>query len=231
MPPAELPLIDAAVWSQAGRLFAVQAAAYFVGSIPFGLLVGRAAADIDIRQHGSGNIGATNVGRALGFRFFLLVFTLDFAKGLLPVLAAQWLQRRVAVSGNVPASHWYLPEAAGLAALLGHAFPIWLNFKGGKGVATAVGVIAGLALAPLIGAAAVFLLALALTRMVSAASLAAALGLNAAYFAVAFQPWRGPRIALSALILAIAALILLRHRGNLVRILQGTEPRIGRPPT
>ncbi len=227
---AELPLLDSAVLWQAGRLLAVQAAAYLAGSVPFGYLVARRAAGIDIRQHGSGNIGATNVGRTLGFRYFALVFALDFLKGLLPALAARWLQTRAALDGAVPASHWYLPEAAAFAAIVGHMFPMWLKFKGGKGVATTVGALAGLAFNPLLGGLAVFLAVLALTRMVSAASIAFAAGFNAAYFLDAVRPWRGEQLALSAVVVAVGVLVVVRHRTNLARIIAGTEARIGRRP-
>src|SRR5579872_4774549 len=106
---------------------------YLVGGVPFGYLIGRWRG-VEIRQQGSGNIGATNVGRVLGRRFGILVFLLDFAKGALPVLAA-----RFAPAVDLPADS--LPVAAGVAAFLGHLFPIYLRFHGGKGVATAAGVV------------------------------------------------------------------------------------------
>src|SRR6266849_4997641 len=106
-------------------------AAYFIGAIPFGYLIARRRG-VDILRQGSGNIGATNVGRILGWRFGVLVFLLDFAKGTLPALAAAWLAERV--GSGLPAHS--LEVAAGLAAFLGHMFPIYLGFHGGKGVAT-----------------------------------------------------------------------------------------------
>ncbi|MBV9464206.1 MAG: glycerol-3-phosphate acyltransferase, partial [Verrucomicrobiae bacterium] len=103
--------------------------AYLAGSIPFGLLVARARG-VDIREVGSGNIGATNVGRALGKKYAYLVFALDFGKGILGV----WLARRV-IGDALPSLPWWIVSSA-LATVLGHSFPIWLKFKGGKGVAT-----------------------------------------------------------------------------------------------
>src|SRR5947209_7857227 len=110
---------------------------YLVGAIPFGYLIGRARG-VDIFEHGSGNIGATNVGRVLGRRFGILVFLLDFAKGALPVLMAARLCGLTEL--EVPAQS--LEVTAGLAAFLGHLFPVYLRFRGGKGVATGAGVVA-----------------------------------------------------------------------------------------
>ena len=114
-------------------------AAYLAGSIPFGYLVVYWVKGIDIRTVGSGNLGATNVGRALGFRYFLLVFLLDMLKGFLPTLGFPMLVSRL--SGAAPAD---LPVAVALAAILGHTFPVYLKFRGGKGVATSVGTVLAL---------------------------------------------------------------------------------------
>src|SRR2546426_632231 len=147
----------------------VVVAAYVVGGIPFGYLIARARG-IDIFQHGSGNIGATNVGRVLGRRFGILVFVLDFLKGALPTLAATLLDRTA--QPDLPADT--LPVTAGLAAFLGHLFPIYLHFRGGKGVATGAGVVAVLLPLPTVAALATWLVVVVCTRYVSLASLCAA---------------------------------------------------------
>src|SRR5262245_60353179 len=122
--------------------------AYLVGSIPFGLIIGWLVAGKDVRQWGSGNIGATNVGRMLGFRWFIVVFLLDALKAVVPVLVAAAIQRTL--GGSKAAL--YLPETAALAAVLGHMFPLWLGFKGGKGVATSAGAVFALAWQPALAA-------------------------------------------------------------------------------
>ena len=114
-------------------------AAYLIGSIPFGLMIARAVAGIDIRAIGSGNTGATNVGRILGMRWFAVVFALDFAKGCLPTLGVPRLLHAL----GYPSPPW-LPVLVGLAAILGHNFPVYLRFKGGKGVATSLGTVMAL---------------------------------------------------------------------------------------
>ena len=150
--------------------------AYLIGAIPFGYLVARWRG-IDIFEHGSGNIGATNVGRVLGRRFGVLVFLLDFGKGAGPVALADWLTRSnpggwsEALGGGVAA------VAAGSAAFLGHMFPLYLRFRGGKGVATGAGVVCVLLPGPAAGAVLVWVGVLCATRFVSVSSLAAALAL------------------------------------------------------
>src|SRR5438309_1935573 len=144
--------------------------AYLVGAVPFGYLVAKARG-VDIIKQGSGNIGATNVGRVLGKRFGILVFVLDFLKGAVPVLAAPWLANLV---GPV-ASRDAMRVAAGLAAFLGHIFPVFLGFRGGKGVATGSGVVAVLLPWPALGTALAWITVLCAYRYVSLASLVAVL--------------------------------------------------------
>src|SRR5258708_1019674 len=149
-------------------------AAYLAGSVPFGLIVGRARG-IDPRKGGRGNIGATSVGRLLGVKFFAIVFTLDVLKGLLPMLAAAWVVRRyVAEPDALVYLLWLL---VGFAAIMGHMFSCFIGFKGGKGVATSTGVVLGLfpyyTLAGLIAMGVWIVLFLAL-RYVSVASIVAA---------------------------------------------------------
>jgi len=188
--------------------------AYLAGSIPFGWLVARARG-VDIQQVGSGNIGATNVGRALGKPYAILVFALDFLKGLLPA----WLALRAAGGGPIP---W---EVIGVAilAVVGHNYPIWLKFKGGKGVATSAGALT--ALLPVTAAigAAVWAAVFLTTRYVSVASLIAAISLPITTWFV--RPER-PCLVLT---LVIAALGVVRHRSNISALIAGTENQFKKP--
>ena len=194
---------------------------YLLGSLPFGFLVGRAHG-VDIRSEGSGNIGATNVFRVVGRGWGLLVFALDFLKGLVPVLLAPWLALQAGGGGSLASLPLLL---AGLAAILGHNYPCWLGFRGGKGVATSGGALVGIMpWVALVGLVA-WLLVFLPTRYVSLASIVAALALPVAYYALA--GWRGGfEPALFALALVIAALAVWRHRGNIARLLNGTEHRM-----
>jgi len=183
--------------------------AYLLGSVPTGYLMG-AWMGVDVRGVGSGNIGATNVARVVGKRQGILTLAADAVKGLIPVFAAFQL-------GFAPAA----AALVGTAAFLGHLYPVFLRFQGGKGVATALGVYVGLSpLAALV--LIVIFAAIALTsRIVSLSSMAAALAAPVAFWFFSYPP---PVVGLSAL---IAALIILRHRGNLRRLFAGNEPRFG----
>jgi glycerol-3-phosphate acyltransferase PlsY len=211
--------------------------AYLLGSIPFGLLLGKMHG-IDIRVHGSGNIGATNLGRALGRRWGLLCFVLDLGKGAVPTLGAGWangLLGRWMV--DIPAETSWLWLAVGLAALLGHVFPVYLRFKGGKGVATAFGILLGvfptLSVAAL-GGLATWLLVIALTRVVSLASMIAACMVPLTTAVVLWWIAPADTVNLAArftppmvITLLVAMLVLLRHRSNIARLLRGTETTLG----
>lgn len=210
------------------RLIA-QFVGYLVGGIPTGYLVAKAKAGIDIREHGSGNIGATNVGRVLGFRFFLLVFVLDFLKGALPVAVAFWLLGDAEPGSDRRLRLLYVPELVGFAAILGHLFPVYLGFRGGKGVATTMGVVVLLAPIPAALGLAVCAGALVWTRMVSAGSLAFALTFALAYLLSADDPISLRQAALTIFVLVVSLLILVRHASNIGRIVNGTEPRIRLP--
>lgn len=190
-------------------------AAYLLGAVPTSLWVGRGLHGVDLRTEGSGNLGATNTFRVLGWRAALPVVAFDVFKGWLPVVAFPgW--------AGVSSLGWLL--GFGGAAIVGHVFPVWAGFKGGKGVATSGGVFLGLApLGALIAAAVFFALAFG-TRIVSVASMAAALVLPAA---VALTPHQGGTgtVVFSA---ALALFVIWAHRANIGRLLRGEENRFGR---
>ena len=184
---------------------------YLVGSIPFGLLLGRAAG-IDVRRHGSGNIGAANVARSAGAWLGLATLIADAAKGALPVLAALGLGADTGLAAT-----------AGVAAFIGHCFPITLRFAGGKGVASALGAIAALAPPLALVAVAVFAIAFAATRRVSVGSALAAVATPPAALLAG-----EPRAIMLACV-AMAMVIVVRHLDNLGRLRRGTEPRFTLP--
>lgn len=191
--------------------------AFLIGSTPFAYLAGRLLKGIDLREHGSGNLGATNVFRTLGATAGITVFLLDALKGAIPVLVFPRL------FGGVGSVWW--PIAYGLMAVVGHVRPYAGLFKGGgKGVATAGGVFG--ALAPLAFAISlgVFALVVAATRYVSLGSLSAAVVLCATLFVI-----RGAASPLSWVAAAVCAFVFWTHRANIGRLRQGTESRIGRP--
>lgn len=193
---------------------------YLLGAVPFGLLLARGLKGIDLREVGSGNIGATNTMRALGKGWGLFAFALDFGKGWLPVFLFAPL---AAEAGADPQVARLL---CGAAAVLGHCFPVYLRFRGGKGVATGCGAIVAVdPLVFLIGGL-VWLGALAAFRMVSVSSMA--MGLAFPVAARLRHPADRPFLLGCAL---LALLVLVRHRMNLSRIRAGTEPRVGRPKT
>jgi glycerol-3-phosphate acyltransferase PlsY len=195
--------------------------AYLIGSIPFGFLIFYQVRGVDIRTIGSGNIGATNVGRNLGFRYFVLVFILDMLKGLLPTL---YLPRAVSVvAGSVPAD---LSVFVALAAILGHNFPIYLKFKGGKGVATSLGAVLALDPSATVAAILGFVVGLSVTSYVSLASIMGGLTFAAAHFLMNQNPWSVQHRGVSILTIALLILLVGRHRKNIVRIIQGTEPKV-----
>ncbi len=192
----------------------VVAAAFLVGAIPFSFLLGRMLGKVDIRTVGSGNVGATNVARAIGLGPGIAALLLDAAKGVAAVLMA-----RALLGGGVAGS---AEEAiAGVSAILGHNFTPFLRFKGGKGVATGAGVFGVLAPRALLIAVLVFLAVVALSRMVSLGSVLAAAALP---LATLWTP--GSRtVTLAALLVSLV--VIVRHRANLARIARGTESRLG----
>jgi len=198
-------------------------AAYLLGSIPSGYLAGRARG-IDIRAQGSGNIGATNVTRILGKRIGILVLVTDAAKGWVSVYfiprLVWWLF--VIPEGSLLAE--WLSITAGIGAVLGHNYTCWLNFKGGKGIATSAGVMLGLVPFALVIVLAVFLVVLVTTRFVSLASISASVTLP-------FATWlTGQKAALIAVTAGLGILAVFKHRTNIKRLLNRTEPRFGGSP-
>jgi acyl-phosphate glycerol 3-phosphate acyltransferase len=202
----------------------VWTAAYLVGAIPFGYLVARARG-VDIFAQGSGNIGATNVGRVLGRPFGILVFLLDFAKGAGPVLIASQLPREWFEAGGTAFRRGGLEVGAGLAAFLGHVYPIYLGFRGGKGVATGLGVVVVL-FPPLAVTAALltWFATVVATRYVSLASILAVLALLAVHLGLAGDiDITDPRTLFA---LCAGALVIVKHRANLRRLREGTESQL-----
>ena len=187
--------------------------AYLFGSIPFGYLIVHWQQGIDVRTTGSGSIGATNVMRNLGVMGFAATFLLDFGKGIAAVLLAS----RLTAANPV----WI--AAAAVGAILGHCFPVWLKFRGGKGVATAVGVF--LALAPLeVGISlAIFAVVVAISRTISLGSI-----VSVGAFPLLLYFLHHPPFPVVVGAVASAAIIIIQHRSNLRRLLAGTENKLGR---
>ncbi len=229
-------VIESGWWPVAGLILL----SYLCGAVPFGLLVGRLKG-VDVRTKGSCNIGATNVGRVLGRPYGILVFVLDGLKGFLPVTLGRLLLFGAAADSR-PAGPGYLPYLlwvlAAVACVLGHMFPVYLKFKGGKGVATSLGV--GLGIYPyytLAGLAALTLWAVVLWvgRYVSVSSIVAVTAFPVIFALLAIlnrDRWGGFSVLwpLQVFGIVIAALVVYRHRSNIGRLLAGTEPKIGGSP-
>lgn len=209
--------------------------AYLLGSVPFGLLIGRARG-VDIRRAGSGNIGATNVGRLLGRKWGFICFLLDVAKGLIPVLLTSLYLRRsesTVVEGGLSVGAQGALLAVGAGCILGHIFSLYLKFRGGKGVATSLGVVLGVwpyfTLTALM-ALCVWLAVWGWWRYVSLASICAAVGFPAGFILLIWRidNWYfnslWPLFSFSCL---MAVLVILRHRANVKRLLTGAENRGG----
>jgi glycerol-3-phosphate acyltransferase PlsY len=184
---------------------------YAMGSVPFAFLLARRAG-IDVRVAGSGNVGAANVLRTSGLPLGVTVMMLDIGKGAASVLTAY------AAAGSVASM-----AAAGAAAIVGHIYPVWLRFHGGKGVAVAAGAFAVLAPVATIAASAVFFATVGVSRLISLGSMAATVTLPSAAWLAGAPP------AVVSAAVGCAALILFRHRANMRRILEGTERRVGAP--
>ncbi|MGH7215243.1 MAG: glycerol-3-phosphate 1-O-acyltransferase PlsY [Tepidisphaeraceae bacterium] len=207
--------------------------AYVLGSVPFGLLVGRAKG-IDVRKAGSGNIGATNVGRLLGKRFFFLVFFLDLLKSFIPMVIASAIVARVPQAERTWQLYliWLM---VGLAAVIGHMYSLFLGFKGGKGVATSTGFALGVMpyyFYPCLVCLALFIITFYAWRYISLASIVGAMAFPVVY--VLMGRWMGWPVAgeqwpLLAFAVLIGVMIVYKHRSNIARLLAGTENRFGSP--
>jgi acyl phosphate:glycerol-3-phosphate acyltransferase len=195
-------------------LISIPIAAYFLGSIPFGLLLGKMFGGRDVRNAGSGNIGATNVARVAGPIAGVLTLLLDAAKGALAVYLAGRLSEQ--------SSTWMM--IAGLCALVGHCFPIWLGFRGGKGVATAAGVFLVLSPLSFLGAVILFVLVVLYWRFVSLGSISAAAAMPLLIYFF-WAPHHAPPYAVTFGSLAAALLIVYKHDANIQRMVQGDEPK------
>ncbi len=188
--------------------------AYLLGAIPFGYLIARLRGGKDIRAVGSGNIGAANVARVVGPAAGALTLLLDAAKGYLAVwLAARWTGESIT---------WMV--AAALAAVAGHMFPIWLGFRGGRGVATGVGVFLPICWTAVLAALVIWIVAVVLWRYISLGSIVAAAALPMLVY-VLYAPGHAPPLVASLGTSLAAVLIIMKHRPNIERLIAGTEPR------
>ena len=187
---------------------------YLFGSFPSGYLAGRIAKGIDIRSVGSGSTGATNVLRHIGKRAAITVFVIDVSKGILSILLARYFLLN---------DSWQV--AVGLSALIGHIWPVWLSWKGGKAVATGLGVFLGLSWQVGLGTLGVFIIMISLFRIVSLASISAALALPL----IMYLSFETTNISLPFLVISLLAmsLVIWRHKENIVRLIKRKEPRIG----
>lgn len=197
-------------------------AAFLIGGIPFGYLLGRSLLKDDIRNHGSGNIGATNVARVIGWKWGAVVLILDALKGMLPTWAAtSWAMQ------NQPELRYHLAVATGIAAIVGHMYPIYLRLRGGKGVATALGVVLVLGPKSVLAAFVMFAVITLTTGLIGLASMLAAITYGGVQLYLLQGQWLEPdKWSLTLFSVAIPLLIIWRHRSNIARLLSGTEPTI-----
>mgnify|MGYP005683845265 FL=1 len=187
---------------------------YLFGSFPSGYLAGKFTKGIDIRSVGSGSTGATNVLRHIGKRAAITVFVIDVSKGILSILLARYFLLN---------DSWQV--AVGLSALIGHIWPVWLSWKGGKAVATGLGVFLGLSWQVGLGTLGVFIIMISLFRIVSLASISAALALPL----IMYLSFKTTNISIPFLVISLLAmsLVIWRHKENIVRLIKRKEPRIG----
>jgi glycerol-3-phosphate acyltransferase PlsY len=205
-------------------LLAVLLLAYLLGSIPTAIVVGRLKAGIDIRRHGSGNAGATNVYRVLGLGPAVIVILVDLGKGLAAVLLAT----RIGLGPPAPLSPLLLQLLAGGTAVVGHVWTVFAGFRGGKGVGTTIGALAAVAPKAVAIALLVWIVLLLTVRIMSVASLAAALTLPLVSWLWQTRPDGRTSLELVIFTSVLALFIFYTHRTNIVRLLKGVEPRLGR---
>lgn len=198
---------------------------FLVGGIPFGFLVGRVVLKDDIRNHGSGNIGATNVARVIGWKWGSFVLLLDALKGFLPTFAVlRYCQG--------PDFSWHSTVAAGAATILGHMYPVYLKLRGGKGVATGLGVVLAVMPQATLIAFVAFLLLAAATRLIALASMTAAVVFGVtAMIQLGDSAFDATHWPLTVFSIAVPLLIIWRHRSNIARLVTGTEPRVTDKPS
>lgn len=211
-------------------------ASYLLGSIPFGLVIGKVFKKIDIREHGSKNVGSTNAVRVLGFKWGALTFLFDCFKGVLPVLLVRYFINDPSL---YEINHLNLIIIYGAAAVIGHIFPVYIGFKGGKAVATSVGVV--IAISPVIGFSgiAMFFIIVLITKYASLSSIIASISVGVAMWldAAFWHIWvdNGPNdnpleynMVNLVLISILVSMIVLKHRKNIVKLIKGTENKFGK---
>ncbi|KAF0245016.1 MAG: glycerol-3-phosphate acyltransferase [Planctomycetota bacterium] len=210
--------------SEAGLVFIAAVAMFFVGSIPFGLLVGLLNG-VDVRKAGSGNIGATNVGRTCGRAWGIVTLALDATKGFLPVWLVHHFQWGVSLIPGVPHPDVVLQVAFGIGAIAGHMYPIYLAFKGGKGIATAAGVFLAAAPWALLCALTAWIMFTVLTKYISIGSIASVIALASGQVLTDPEAFRD-RFGVTLFTIGVMIFAIYKHRGNVKRIFKGTEPKI-----
>ncbi len=203
------------------RIIACGVIGYGIGSISSGYIVGRMYRNVDLRTVGSGSTGATNTFRTLGLGAALLVAILDILKGA----AAVWIASAI-VTGTAD-ERTVATAVAAVAAVAGHCWPAFLEGRGGRGVATGFGALLFIATPAWLGAVVAFMLALAITRMVSVSSLASVAGALLGYIVFVFAGYLSFHWAVLGFILIAGSIVTIRHRANIARILRGNEPRVG----
>lgn len=198
------------------------AVGYLSGAVPFSYLAGRMIGGIDLREHGSGNLGASNTFRMLGPRVALVVLFFDIAKGFIPTLLSP-----VYAGGHGVGAHW-LMLAAAFGTICGHMFSIFVKFKGGKGIATSAGAFMALAPWGFLGAFAVFAVAFGITRVVSVGSILGVTALPVCVFAANRIGLANYDPAILGVSILLAVIIIVKHMSNIKRLLAGSEPRLHR---
>jgi glycerol-3-phosphate acyltransferase PlsY len=202
---------------------------YLLGSIPFGLLITRAAGEGDVRDIGSGSIGATNVLRTGRRELAALTLVLDALKGFAAVMLARTVLQSLVPAD--PTTALYATYIAAIAAFIGHCFPVWLGFKGGKGVATMIGVLFALAWPVGLIFCAVWLLIAFTQRISSVSAITAAVTAPLFAYVAYLMGWAPEGVTFALVVALLSLLLIVRHRSNIARLMAGTEPRIGQGKT